>query len=296
VQIGRSGGRLIAVAVGLAALAVPAAAHGAVTIGSDLKPGEPIAGAACGTGPCTSINAVLPDAQKTSPIDGVIVRWRLRQGAQPAGPGALRVVREVVGPDIWMGIRTGPTETLPAAAGTFTFDARLPISAGDAIGLDHPQNHSDIVVGSSTAEDVYFDGTLVDGTTRSSDNRIAVELLLNADVEPDCDNDGFGDETQDDDISSCTPDTNAPNATITKAPKDKTKKRTATFEFTSTEPGSTFECILDGKSTFKPCISPFTVKVKRGRHAFQVQATDQAGNTDPSPATDNWKVKKKRKR
>jgi hypothetical protein len=38
------------------------------------------------------------------------------------------------------------------------------------------------------------------------------------------------------------------------------------------------------------------VKVKRGKHSFNVQATDQAGNTDGSPGTDDWKVKRRRKR
>jgi hypothetical protein len=91
-------------------------------------------------------------------------------------------------------------------------------------------------------------------------------------------------------------DTSPPETTITKGPKNKTKKKTATFEFSSTEPGSSFECILDGKTTFKACASPFIVKVKRGKHTFQVQATDQAGNVDDSPATDDWKVKKKKKK
>jgi hypothetical protein len=38
------------------------------------------------------------------------------------------------------------------------------------------------------------------------------------------------------------------------------------------------------------------VKVKKGRHTFSVRATDQDGNVDGSPATDNWKVKKKKKK
>jgi hypothetical protein len=33
----------------------------------------------------------------------------------------------------------------------------------------------------------------------------------------------------------------------------------------------------------------------RARHSFQVRPTDAAGNTDPTPATQSWKVKKKRK-
>jgi Tol biopolymer transport system component len=86
-----------------------------------------------------------------------------------------------------------------------------------------------------------------------------------------------------------------PETTITKHPKDKTKKKQATFEFTSTEPGSTFECSLDG-APFAPCTSPETVKVKKGKHSFEVRARDAAGNVDGSPAGDSWKVKKKKKK
>jgi hypothetical protein len=87
-----------------------------------------------------------------------------------------------------------------------------------------------------------------------------------------------------------------PETTITKGPKGKTRKRRATFEFTSDEPGSSFRCAVDGQTLKVPCTSPYTIRVKRGKHTFQVQATDTAGNADPTPAVDGWKVKKKRKR
>jgi hypothetical protein len=90
-------------------------------------------------------------------------------------------------------------------------------------------------------------------------------------------------------------DTEPPNTSITDGPKDKTKKKQATFEFTSSEPGSTFECAVDGQTLKVPCTSPYTVKVKKGKHTFQVRATDQAGNADGSPASDTWKVRKKSK-
>jgi Cadherin-like domain len=87
----------------------------------------------------------------------------------------------------------------------------------------------------------------------------------------------------------------APDTTITKKPKDKTRKKTATFEFSANDSGSTFECSLDG-TQFTPCSSPHHVKVKKGKHQFQVRARDAAGNVDGSPASDDWKVKKKKKK
>jgi hypothetical protein len=88
-------------------------------------------------------------------------------------------------------------------------------------------------------------------------------------------------------------DTDPPETQIVKGPKKKTKKRKAKFEFAADEPGSTFECKLDGH--YLPCSSPFDVKVKKGKHSFEVRATDQAGNVDPTPASQDWKVKKKKK-
>jgi trypsin len=87
-----------------------------------------------------------------------------------------------------------------------------------------------------------------------------------------------------------------PDTQITKGPKNKTKKKKATFEFTSTQPGSSFECAVDGQSFKVACTSPFKVKVKKGRHTFQVRAIDATGATDPSPASDTWKRKKKKRK
>ena len=58
----------------------------------------------------------------------------------------------------------------------------------------------------------------------------------------------------------------------------------------SSEPNSTFQCSLDG-SPFADCASPDRLgPLSDGRHTFSVQATDQAGNTDPTPATDAWTI------
>jgi hypothetical protein len=90
-------------------------------------------------------------------------------------------------------------------------------------------------------------------------------------------------------------DTTAPDATITKHPKAKTEKKQATFEFTSSESGSSFECSLNG-AAFTSCASPDTVKAKKGKNSFAVRAKDAAGNLDASPATFDWKVKKKKRK
>ncbi len=90
-------------------------------------------------------------------------------------------------------------------------------------------------------------------------------------------------------------DTDAPETTITKGPRKKTRKKKVTFEFSADEPGASFECALDG-AAFSPCQSPMTVRAKKkGKHSFEVRATDEAGNADETPAEHTWKRKKRRR-
>jgi hypothetical protein len=92
---------------------------------------------------------------------------------------------------------------------------------------------------------------------------------------------------------SFTVDTTGPVATIVKGPKKKTSKTKAKFTFSASEAGSSFECKLD-KKAFEPCTSPEKVKVKKGKHRFEVRATDPVGNVG-EPAKRSWKVKKKKR-
>lgn len=90
-------------------------------------------------------------------------------------------------------------------------------------------------------------------------------------------------------------DMTPPETVIDSGPSGKTKSRSASFAFSSSEPGSTFECRLDGGS-FAPCASPHRVGVNRGRHGFEVRARDAAGNLDSTAAAREWTVKRKKKR
>jgi len=217
---------------------------------------------------------------------------------------SLRVIRLAVG-----GNYTAISTSAPGAAtgGIDTFDTRQPVLTGDYIGISYSLG-TDLAASntsSPTATGNEWNPDVPDGTTAPPNGTLTGELFYNADVEPDADNDGFGDETQDGCVgqsgpeggcpTAAPPDTNPPNTSITGQPKAKTKKKQATFEFTSTEPGSSFECSLNGAS-FTSCTSPLALKGKKGKNSFAVRAKDAAGNVDPTPATFDWKVKKKKKK
>ena len=89
---------------------------------------------------------------------------------------------------------------------------------------------------------------------------------------------------------SWTIDTTAPDTTLTATPPAVTSSTSASFSFTATEAGSTFECKLDG-GAFGACTSPQNYSaLAAGAHTFQVRAVDPAGNTDPTPATFGWTI------
>ena len=179
---------------GLFCAALPASASGAVTIGSDLA-ATPDGVGSCSPDPCTSAHQVLPPSSTASggllaPSDGVVVRWRIKVG-QLAAPVALRITRPGDS-ETRAGVATGATRN-PGPNQVSVFDARLPIDAGDALGIDHP----DTTAFASTAGAIgAFWNPPLGGAARTGlpEN---LELLVNADIEPDADGDGYGDETQD---------------------------------------------------------------------------------------------------
>jgi large repetitive protein len=98
--------------------------------------------------------------------------------------------------------------------------------------------------------------------------------------------DAAGNEVQSAATRTFTVDTTAPDTTITDGPSGTVNSASATFEFSSTDAGSTFECSLDG-ATFAACDAPRTLS---DLYTFFVRAKDAAGNTDASPATQTWTV------
>jgi hypothetical protein len=84
-------------------------------------------------------------------------------------------------------------------------------------------------------------------------------------------------------------DAPAPTTTIDSGPLVVSNSPSATFAFSSTESGATFQCALDG-AAFASCASPQAYSgLADGTHAFQVEASDATGKTG-APASYSWTI------
>jgi Big-like domain-containing protein/glycosyl hydrolase family 26 len=81
-----------------------------------------------------------------------------------------------------------------------------------------------------------------------------------------------------------------PETTITSGPPSVTASTVATLAFSSDQPGTSFQCRLDG-AAFADCISSVSYSgLAEGAHSFEVRAWTLAAGTDPSPAVRSWSV------
>ena len=185
--------RSLALATVLAALA-PAAAQAATTVGSDLTKAATLT--PCAT-PCTAYTgdntSGVPSA--VAPFNGVVVRWRVKTGGA-ANKLALRALRSADTGSYTGVAASGPQDV--AQAGTFTFPARMPVQAGDVIGLDDGSGGAKVAA-TATSTAVYTFSPPLGSFAHipSKGTNANRELLVSADIERDADGDGYGDETQD---------------------------------------------------------------------------------------------------
>jgi hypothetical protein len=176
-------------------LALPAwaapAAPAAVTIGPPLSGYTPsYSTLACGG--CTLFNVSDGFSQSAaSPIDGVVVRWRLLSDF--IVQTNLRIIR----PDDAGHVRAVATSApaLEDSNDPQPIATRLRIARGDFVGIDVASTSRAIVPGGWTMGETL--SPLVDGGDPAGYYHDADTLLLQADIEPDADGDGYGDETQD---------------------------------------------------------------------------------------------------
>jgi hypothetical protein len=279
----------LSTAVAVLALALPGSATGAVTIGETFTPTS-----SC-IGDYTILQTASPGDRYAAPSDGVITSWSYQTAANPLTL-VFKVARRQTGTDFTV---IGESELETAAANRLnTYLSRLPVERGDVIGLFRA---SDGLCNGFAPSYSYsaLPGEVALGSTDTFNPALPYRFPVSARLEPDCDNDGFGDETQDQATESCDPppiDTVAPRTFITKDAPKKLRKSKVKFKFVSDDPTASFECRLKGKGLdrllkqFSECSSPRKYKrLDEGKYKFQVRATDPAGNVG-APAKDKFKV------
>jgi len=207
----RSRRRAVAALALLVAGAAAAAAHAASTVGGLAARAD--FSTSCRAAACTyTAGAAVPSS-------GVIVRWRLRSAT--TGTARLRVLRPSSA-----GLSTvavGPVQALrghhsPGRDVSYVFNARVAVEKGDEIAVDTGHGAAAIFHRRSGASGVSVFAPA--GVLDAPASLPGAQLLLSADVEPDADGDGFGDESQDNCPSIANDQTSnpCPSAAVTATP------------------------------------------------------------------------------
>jgi Ca2+-binding RTX toxin-like protein len=199
----------VAAIAATALLAAPSGAGAATTIGETFAP--------TGDAPCganfTRLQVASVGDSYVAPTDGVITQWNFQAPAPPTSlsPMSFKAARPAGGIS-YMVIGESDVVT-PVASILNSYFTRIPVKAGDIIG-DFTQNGTNCTRPQPGFTDRYVVGDVKPPTQTDFTNLVDnFQLDISAILEPDCDNDGFGDQTQDPDISSCAPGTTPPAGT-----------------------------------------------------------------------------------
>jgi len=168
----------------------PGTQAGVVTVGPKL-PMKVAESFVIGCGGCVMTNPAVPGgASSVSPVDGVILRWRLF-GGEVTFPGIsepgyrLRILTPLSG--VFLAAGTSP-KAAPAHGGAVeTFPAFLPVKAGQLIGLEAENGASNVRFGfSNTASSVFLEPVPADGETAADSPEWEEGFLFpfNADILP----------------------------------------------------------------------------------------------------------------
>jgi hypothetical protein len=196
------------------ALAIPSPAPAAITLGPNPLPQR--TSVISSAGARIFANNVVPGASLTAPLDGVVVRWRVRRGPGPgtleAATLTLRILRPTGVANEFTASGTSDPQAVPVGSSdpidVYEFPTQLPIKTNDRLGLGTTPV-SEFAALALAGASYLRTNALDDGQTATFAAGAFADqaVLMNADVEADCDMDGLGDETQDTNLSTCPPGT-----------------------------------------------------------------------------------------
>jgi hypothetical protein len=183
---------VLAIVLGVCAAATPAASA-ATEFGDNC--------AANGGAPeytFVSLSAVGDPLPLTAPSSGVITQWKTIVALAELPPGAITesmtVLRPAGGAQFTV---VGQSTPGAVANGLNTFATRIPVQAGDHLGL--AGTFAPLYCRTELPGDAMgvFKGVLAPGATTPFETAGGYRVPVSAVIEPDADGDGYGDETQD---------------------------------------------------------------------------------------------------
>ena len=171
----------------------------------------------------------------TIPAAGVITSWQFYTGSSAASDLKLKVGRPSGGGATIVGDGAAGSQTLNSPG---TFPARIPVQAGDLIGIYSSGSGSPCTIYTADSSDTVItaSGDAPPNTFAPFNSTNQVKFPVQAKLEPDADHDGYGDETQDKCVGTVGTTNGCPN-TLTAASAAQVGK-SPRITVTATVPGA----------------------------------------------------------
>lgn len=190
---------LVPLVVLAALIAAPGSAGAATQIGQTFLPTD-------NCSPRTRLQSSSPGGQYAAPFAGVITSWSFQaSSAGGESPMRLKVGRHASG-DQFTIVGESEGQAIPDLDVLKTFPTRIPVLAGDVIGVYTAPPSVFYCAGPAMGYAVH-QGTFGEDVALGPPAMFSpvndLQLGVSAALEPDCDQDGLGDESQDPDTSSC---------------------------------------------------------------------------------------------
>jgi Ca2+-binding RTX toxin-like protein len=187
---------LAIVAATAALLVIPSGASAGVQIGQTFVP---TTFCAAGNSRLQTISAPT-GPQFAAPTDGVITRWNYQAGPAPP-PLKFKVGHNVGGTNFQM---VGESALVNPVVNTLnSYFIRVPVKAGDVLGTFSQTDGNCVRPQAGYTYNFIAGDVLAPTTANFSGSGPGYQIDVSALLEPDCDKDGLGDETQDTNLSTC---------------------------------------------------------------------------------------------
>jgi PASTA domain len=142
-----------------------------------------------------------------APETGVITSWSHMARDEPNQEVTMKIWRRVSGTTYKAVGHDGPRPLAPGVLNSFE-GIHVPVLAGDVLGLNVSAGAYTACFFPASEDSVLISGgNAADGEEATFSAAPGFRANISAVIEPDCDHDGLGDETQDSETSSCHPPT-----------------------------------------------------------------------------------------